>query len=226
MMPSMCKKVVCFDLDDTLYKEVDYLKSGYRYIASRLNGAKPNATPDVIYNTLWTSYQNGESDPFGCVIQKYGFNVYTKEDLLNWYRYHKPDISLAEDIKKTLEALKKQGVEMGIISDGRKITQLNKIEVLGLEPYMSAIIINDNNKIIKPSEYSYRQIEKQFGKDCDYYYIGDNTGKDFIAPNALGWTTVCLLNDGNNIHPQDFSLPETYLPKKTINNIGELLSLI
>lgn len=27
-------KVVCFDLDDTLYKEIDYLKSAYREIAS------------------------------------------------------------------------------------------------------------------------------------------------------------------------------------------------
>lgn len=33
MMPSMCKKVVCFDLDDTLYKEIDFLKSGYRKIS-------------------------------------------------------------------------------------------------------------------------------------------------------------------------------------------------
>ena len=33
MMPSMCKKVVVFDLDDTLYKEIDYLKSAFQEIA-------------------------------------------------------------------------------------------------------------------------------------------------------------------------------------------------
>ena len=26
-------RVICFDLDDTLYKEIDYLKSAYREIA-------------------------------------------------------------------------------------------------------------------------------------------------------------------------------------------------
>ena len=34
MMQSMCKKVVCFDLDDTLYKEIDYVQSAFNEIAA------------------------------------------------------------------------------------------------------------------------------------------------------------------------------------------------
>ena len=47
MMPSMCKKVVCLDLDDTLYKEIDFLKSAYRHIASLVSNA--NAPEDDVY---------------------------------------------------------------------------------------------------------------------------------------------------------------------------------
>ena len=60
-------------------------------------------------------------------------------------------------------------------------------------------------------------------KKC-YTYIGDNIIKDFISPNALGWRTICLKDDGRNIHQQDFGLAEEYLPKITVGSLNELLS--
>ena len=46
-----------------------------------------------------------------------------------------------------------------------------------------------------------------------------------ITPNKLGWKTICLLDDGRNIHRQDFSCPEEYLPNVKIHTLKELLSL-
>lgn len=58
----------------------------------------------------------------------------------------------------------------------------------------------------------------------DFTYVGDNPRKDFIAPNALGWLTVCLKDDGRNIHKQDFtSITALALPKKTIESLKELI---
>ncbi|OPZ90547.1 MAG: hypothetical protein BWY75_00693 [bacterium ADurb.Bin425] len=54
MMPSMCKKVVCFDLDDTLYKEIDYLISAYYEIAAFVG--HPELVPQMV---KW--YREGES---------------------------------------------------------------------------------------------------------------------------------------------------------------------
>ena len=39
-MLSMRKKVVCFDLDDTLYKEIDFLESAYGEIATSVGKAE------------------------------------------------------------------------------------------------------------------------------------------------------------------------------------------
>ncbi|WP_368336625.1 hypothetical protein [Parabacteroides merdae] len=61
--------------------------------------------------------------------------------------------------------------------------------------------------------------------DAEFVYIGDNLRKDFITPNKLGWKTICLLDDGRNIHRQDFSCPEEYLPNVKIHTLKELLSL-
>lgn len=68
--------------------------------------------------------------------------------------------------------------------------------------------------------------EKYPNSELAFYYVGDNTEKDFLAPNDLGWTTVCLLDDGRNIHKQDFVVVDGYLAKYKIKNIVELLKVI
>jgi len=56
-----------------------------------------------------------------------------------------------------------------------------------------------------------------------FLYVGDNSKKDFVAPNRLGWRTICLKNDGHNIHEQDFSLSEDFLPRNVVNSIIEII---
>ena len=59
-----------------------------------------------------------------------------------------------------------------------------------------------------------------------YVYVGDNPVKDFLAPNKLGWMTVCLLDNGQNIHLQDFTLSVEFLPQRKIKDITELIDLL
>lgn len=219
----MCKKkVVCFDLDDTLYKEIDFLKSAYRHIASLVSNA--NAPEDEVYQTLLNTYIQG-GNAFATVVQKYGFRLFTVEWMLDVYRNHKPHITLDNDTRLTLERLKAKGVTMGIISDGRYAQQMNKIDALGLKDFIHEedIIINTDLSRIKPDRHSFKHFMEKYGKDCAFWYVGDNTAKDFVAPNTLGWTTICLLDNGRNIHKQDFSLEKLAMPQLQIKCLSELL---
>lgn len=201
MMPCMCKKVVVFDLDDTLYKEIDFLKSAYRHIASLVSNA--NAPEEAVYELMLNTYQTG-GNAFEETVRQFGFRLYSVQWMLCVYRHHKPKITLDENTWQTLEQLKANGVTMGIISDGRLQQQWNKIEALELMKFVDKknIVINDIEDRFKPDRRSFRFFMDKFGKEADYWYIGDNTAKDFVAPNSLGWTTVCLLDDGRNIHRQ------------------------
>ena len=58
-----------------------------------------------------------------------------------------------------------------------------------------------------------------------YFYIGDNPQKDFITPNELGWTTIGLMDNGQNIHTQT-SIGGNYNPQFWINDITELIKII
>lgn len=230
-MPYMCKKVVVFDLDDTLYKEIDFLKSGYRKVADYVGRHVRLSSNDIYYNLLsW--YSRGEN-AFAKLNETYGLEILIKE-YLDIYRFHQPNITLSEDTKAALTRLKEAGVLMGIITDGREETQKNKIIALGLTEWISddLVFINEEQKYFKPNHWSYDRMmlkcfEKSVEPDADFYYVGDNPEKDFLAPNELGWTSICLLdNDGKNIHKQNFDLPQEFLPKQIIISIKELLILI
>lgn len=215
-------KVVVFDLDDTLYKEKDYLRSAYRYIACQL--AASEVEREAIYGTLYGSYSEG-SDAFAALMDRYNDKAVTKETLLHWYRTHKPQISLTDGCREFLSLLAAKGYRLGIITDGRTVTQTNKIAALGLYEYVSDedIVISERFGCEKPSIRNCLYFVNKYGADARYYYIADNTAKDFIAPNKLGWTTVCLKDNGQNIHKQNFSLSADFLPKYTVEEFGDSL---
>jgi putative hydrolase of the HAD superfamily len=196
MMQFMCKQVVVFDLDDTLYKEMDYLKSAYREIAGLVYPVlkADYEDADAVYHWMMENYQQGRN-VFDELLR---YPVpYDKPELLQIYREHKPTIALSEKTVEVLEALKKEGYVLGLITDGRFLTQRNKIEALGLDKYIepSMILISEETGFCKPSLESYQYVMGLY-PGTSYVYVGDNPKKDFYAPNQLGWMTICLKNDG------------------------------
>ncbi|MBC8617554.1 HAD family hydrolase [Parabacteroides faecis] len=216
----MKNKIFVFDLDDTLYKEIDFLHSAYREIAQWV---ELKFSLNDIYPFMLRAYEN-KSDVFSLLIRTYNLPL-TKDDLLDMYRLHFPVICLDSDTEDVLNVLNLD-YRLGMITDGRSITQRNKYRALELDRF-----IDDNDLVIseefgseKPSEKNFLFFQDKY-INTDFFYIGDNLRKDFITPNRLGWTTICLIDDGRNIHRQDFSCPEVYLPQLTINTLEDLLSL-
>ncbi len=213
----MCKKVVCFDLDDTLYKEIDYLVSAYGEIAVSVR--HPGLVPQMVQ---W--YRAGEN-----VFQKLNQLLCIDTpiaDYLKIYRNHYPAISLSDGVEDTLYELKHRGVTLGLITDGRSVGQRNKIKALGLERWFDEknIIISEEFGSEKTDERNFRYFMESYPY-CSYCYVGDNPKKDFVVPNRLGWQTVMLKDDGQNIHKQD-EVPMDYLPQQTTDDLETLLDNI
>lgn len=213
----MKTKYLIFDLDDTLIYEIDFLKSAFRSIARKLD-ASDSIT---LYEKMWLDYRNKE-DVFGNLINKYS-NV-TKDSLLNDYRNHYPTISLIEGVNEVLFWTKQLNYKLGVITDGRSVTQRNKLQATQIESLFDKIVISEEFGSTKPNEGNYSFFHEE--KIDSYYYIGDNPKKDFITPNRLGWTSVCLLDKGCNVHPQIFDYGSEFLPKVKINSLLELKEII
>lgn len=216
-------KVVVFDLDDTLYKEIDFLKSAYREIAAMLN--ERYGTGDV-YDYLLRTYYSGQ-DVFGTANKEFNVDIPLHE-YLAIYRNHIPQIILSPEAHEVMEYLSGKGVHMGILTDGRTATQENKIRSLGLDKYIPKEnqIISERFGHEKPSREGYLLFENKYPECSSFYYVGDNTSKDFKAPNELGWISFCLRDKGENIHKQDFKTPAGLQPTHILNDIRELYNYI
>lgn len=217
-MPS---KVVVFDLEDTLYQEIDFLKSGYHAVADYLT--KSFGIHDLFVEMM-EAYQAGEKDVFKKVLDHHHLNI-DKSELTDVYRYHIPQIHLDSKVRYVLEQFQGR-YHLAIITDGRPRTKRNIINALRLSEFFEwpDIYISEEVGYLKTAPYSFEKIMERY-PDCEYIYVGDNPAKDFIVPNKLGWLTVCLLDNGQNIHPQDFTLSKEYLPQRKIKDITELIEL-
>lgn len=207
--------VIVFDLDDTLYNELDYLKSAYKSIALFL---EPNAWRQL-YAKMFSLYR--------CKINVFEYltNAYNTEIglLVEMYRHHHPDIKLFDGVIEIFEAIKSKNGKIGIITDGRSNTQRAKLKSLGILNYIDSIIISEEIGSEKPSFANFKAIERSLLGNI-YYYIADNLKKDFIAPNALGWKSVALLDNGKNIHFEGHKYMHTEsLPQYFIFNFKELV---
>ena len=209
---------IVFDLDDTLYKEIDFVKSAYiyinKYIRSRFGIDFFSQIQECIDDGI-----NFYDYIISKLHHKHNFSI---EKYLELYRFHYPKLSLSADTTEFLNNISDRKIGFSIITDGRSISQNNKIKALGLSHLAQNIIISEETGYEKPHVNNFKIIEKVY-PDKKFLYIADNTSKDFLAPNTLKWDTVCLLDNGQNIHKQNFDLQIKYLPKIKINYLKELI---
>ncbi|MHA4842628.1 HAD family hydrolase [Flavitalea antarctica] len=205
-----------FDLDDTLYQEIDFLSSAYKHIASAI---EPSIN-SYIYEEMLARYHRNEN-VFAWIIDQY------KEQLgelnLAWlistYREHIPEIRLSLETAAFIREVRSRKIPTGLITDGRSVTQRNKLKALGIEDLFSEIIISEEFGSEKPDERNYLHFVLKY-PDSEFYYFGDNTSKDFITPARLGWTTICVKDSGKNIHKQRFDGIE--IPQFVVAGFGDL----
>jgi putative hydrolase of the HAD superfamily len=176
--------VIVFDLDDTLYDEIDFVKSGFLEVSEYLGDKK-------YFEFMWNEFKiNGSGKIFDKLIDKFSI----KEDitkLIEIYRFHTPRITLPSSSKKVLKyAL---NYKSAIITDGHYITQKNKYQALGLDKYIDLPIFTDFYHTKKPELKPFKMVMEKFA-DNEYIYISDNPKKDFIAPKELGWKTLRYKN--------------------------------
>ena len=205
------------DLDDTLYKEYDYQTSGLLYVEKKILALY---NVDITGRLLELRAQ-GVKDIFLELTNILNIPSVTKDSFQMMYRYHKPKINLTPKVKKFIDIADKKFKQLVILTDGRSITQRLKLESLGLLKIPAYISEEWNSE--KPDKKRFIVIMDKY-KICNKFcYVGDNPSKDFIAPNNLGWITVGLKGDKNNIFSQDKNrISKDCLPHYWVNSLCEI----
>jgi putative hydrolase of the HAD superfamily len=180
--------VTVFDLDDTLYDEIDFVKSGFWVVAS---GSVD--TPQEAFDFMWNLFlREGSGSIFNQFIENFHLET-TVESLINLYRNHKPDISLSDEAIILLNKAKSFG-PTALITDGTALMQTQKFNALGLSEWVDYPIFTDLYNTSKPDPLPFKMIMEHFKNENKFIYCSDNPKKDFFAPNRLNWLTIRYKN--------------------------------
>lgn len=189
---------VIFDLDDTLYDEVDYCRSGFHAVSRMLARlSKLSCTADA-FACLWKHFTAGNrTTTFNAALDELGIDHSSAliAQLVEVYRSHRPELTLPADSREVLDTLK-QRYRLALLTDGYLPAQHLKVLALGLESDFEAIVYTEElgRACWKPSPAGFEAlIERLTVTPEQMVYVADNETKDFIAPNALGMLTVQLL---------------------------------
>jgi putative hydrolase of the HAD superfamily len=189
---------VVFDLDDTLYDEIEYCKSGFMAVADFLAEKSNTFSTECIFDVLWEQFTFGNrKKTFDAALDELGIKHDDEfiEDLVNTYRGHVPNLTLPWDSR---DVLCKLGAKytLALLTDGFLPGQQLKVQSLGIKGFFKCIIYTEElgREFWKPSPAGFEKIiEILDEKPGNMAYIGDNEKKDFIAANKLGFLTVQLI---------------------------------
>lgn len=214
--------VIVFDLDDTLYLERDFARSGFRHVsrafADRLGSAERSAE-------LMLHHFDGPNRRrvFDATLESLGrpADAALVGEMVAAYRSHEPAIALLPDAERALARL--AGRPSGLISDGDAAMQRRKISALRLAGRVGTMILTGElgPGMGKPHPRAFEELARRAGASAgECVYVGDNVAKDFVAPNALGWRTVRVVRpEGIYV---DAVASAGGAPRETIRSLDEL----
>lgn len=189
---------VAFDLDDTLYDEVEYCKSGFAAVAKFLANLPEMPSAERISDAFWKQFAAGNrTRTFNAGLDQLGIRYDDKliEKLVKVYRSHRPKITLPQDSRDALGQLSGKWT-LALLTDGFLPAQQLKVQALGLERYFKCIIYTEQlgRQFWKPSPAGFEKLMETLNtKPENIAYVADNLIKDFIAPNKLGFSTIQII---------------------------------
>lgn len=218
---------VVFDVDDTLYLERDYVRSGFSAVADVVHSSVgiPKAE---LFSFLWACFErDNRGNTFNLLCDAYPEIVerYPVVDLVEVYRSHRPRLSLPSESKQVLGRLRMAGLRIGLISDGPLSSQSAKVSALQLDSIADEIVLTDSwgRSYWKPHTRAFEEIARRFGMaHRELCYVADNPAKDFCTPKALGWYTIRVRCPGQERY---FMEPhnEDHAPNTTVSSLPAAL---
>lgn len=197
-------KAVIFDLDDTLYDQIQPFKKaldrhlqvddelvGPLYLAFRHHA-------DQVFEAAATgkmSLKDSHIYRMKAALADFGFQVSDALALTIQidYDYFQGQLELSPMFPAIFSHCKERGLAIGIITNGPHRHQLRKIRTLGLLNWFDQdlILISGQLGVAKPSPHIFEVMEQRLGFSSDEIcYVGDSFENDVIGVKACGWKAI------------------------------------
>jgi len=217
-----------FDVDDTLYDEIDYVRSGFAHVASLGQGSEVSAA--TLERWLLDAFESGvRGDTIDRMLASFPSVAarVTRSELIDAYRAHAPEIHLDPATYRLLDDVRDRPFRLAVLSDGPPASQRSKVIALGLDRWFDPIVLTGTlgPGYAKPATGGFEQIARAWGMPGHaLVYVADNPEKDFAGPRSLGWTTIRLRHARQLRHSVE-PVDDASSPDLEIHSLTELARL-
>lgn len=150
------------------------------------------------------------------------------EELSFLYDYERMRVLRRPYIKETLDALRAQGMKLGLISNiiSLSVAPHFLAEYRVLE-YMDCIVLSSATGIRKPSAEIFRVAEKKLGlRPEELAYVGDTLSRDVLGARNAGWRLMIRIRNTGSAR-RDKGLENSGLaPDYTVMELKEIPDII
>ncbi len=217
-------QALVFDLDDTLYPEREYVRSGFRAVAEWAQ-PKLGLPAEATAGELWQLFTGGaRRDTFDRWLAARGLPASDfVPAMVEVYRQHAPRIAPHPRVAELLDGWRRRH-RLGLVSDGWAEVQERKLAALGLAGCFTAIVFSDTlgRDAWKPSPRPFRRVlELLTVPAAEAVYVADNPAKDFRGASSVGMGAVRVrYPDGLYAGLEPLSLDDA--PEREISRLDEL----
>ena len=217
-------QAIVFDLDDTLYPEAQYVRSGFGQVA-RWSSARLTIPSDRSAAELNSLFESGvRGNIFDVWLQSHNCDdPRLVNELVRVYREHSPDIEPFEGISELLSLLKSE-YRLGLLSDGYISVQRRKLQALRLAYHFQSIVFSDEwgRTAWKPNVRCFAAVAEMLGCAANrIVYVGDNPTKDFVGARRAGFASIWLRQKGLLYTHLEPETPE-HVPDTTVCSVSGL----
>ena len=216
-------EAVIFDMDNTLYDERQYVRSGFRAVSEYM-AREFEMDKDHLYRLLLSIFsKKGRGEVFNLALEELNMeNEETVLEMVNVYRNHSPIITLFKGSKNMLFRLR-QRYRLGLITDGVKKVQEIKVRALDIVSLFDVITYAVEYGGKANIEVFLTTLRKLKTKPSHSIYVDDNPTRAFAIAKELGIHTIRIMKGENkNIAAPD----EESKPDFEIGDLKEILGIV
>ena len=138
---------------------------------------------------------HGHGDKRGAyltLVRELGLDSALGERLLqNFFEIYPGFGALFPDVMPTLAELRRRGVALGVLTNGRTLTQQGKLRRLGLEPWLDVTLISEREGVRKPDRRFFDLALERAGVAASQaWHVGDHPMADVAGASAAGLTAI------------------------------------
>ena len=210
-------RAVLFDLDGTLLDRRVTFRNHLQLQVQRLANLFSDAGGDLVDRMLVLD-DNGSAprhEFYRLIEAEFSLPRGTSARLLEDFEAHFPESCMpVPNLSVTLNALRKAGFKLGLITNGRVLIQGRKIDGLGIRHLLDVVVISESAGVRKPDPRIFADALTRLGVvPSAAAYVGDNPDVDVLGAKRSGlfaiwkrdsfWTEPsdcdCVIDDLNEL---------------------------